>query len=145
MFNDLGNNDDKKNVEPFNLVGIRSLIYSKEDAAKILKNNSYYIFVAAGFNLGFGFFDFIYPTDIGISTEYLILSGIFYCAVGAGVRMLKSRIASLLALGSFGYTLLMKALQEGQGGFYLFLFIFCLASYRAVKASFYYHNAKLDM
>ena len=141
MFNDLVNGDDKKMVEPFNLVGRRSLIYSKEEAAKILKDNSYYIFVAAILNLGFSIFLFINPNDIDISKEYLMLVGVLYCALGVGIRKFKSRIASLLALASFGYILLNNILQEGTGGgFYLFTFIFCVASYRAVKASFYYHK-----
>jgi hypothetical protein len=136
--------DDKKMVEPFNLYGKRSFIYSKEEAAKILKDNSYYIFVAAVLNVIILIFLFIYPIDVGISKEHLLFQGIIFCALGVGVRKYKSRIASLLVLGIFGSSLLIKILQEGRGGFYLFFFIFCLASYRAVKASFYYHKKMVE-
>ena len=134
--------DDKKMVEPFNLVGRRALIYTKEEAVKSLKDNSYYIFVAAVLNLGISFFLFIYPTDVGISKEYLMVVGIFYCALAVGIRKFKSRIASLLALASFGYVLFSNMWQDGTGGFYLFTLIFFAAAFRTVKASFYYHKSK---
>jgi hypothetical protein len=142
MLNDLLKDDDKKMIEPFNIVGRRSLIYSREEAAKIINDNSYYIFVAAVINFAASVYLFVIPTNVGISEDYLLLAGIFYFAMGVGVRKFKSRVASLLALGSFGYALLMQVLEKSMSGFYLFTFIFCLASYRLVKASSYYHKVR---
>lgn len=136
--------DNKKMVEPFNLYGKRSFIYSKEDASKILNDNSYYIFASLVINVIILISLFIYPIDVGISKEHLLFQGIIFCALGVGIRKYKSRCASLLALGFFGYSLLIKILSEGRCGFYLFCFIFCLASYRAVKASFYYHKKMVE-
>jgi|GEM_PF-6503987 len=70
MFDNLIKNDDKKSVEPFNLAGRRSLIYSKKEAAKILKDNSYYFFVAAALPLSASIF--AGSIDIGVSQKFLI-------------------------------------------------------------------------
>jgi len=140
MLNDLLKDDDKKMVEPFNLVGRRAQIFTKEEAVKILKDNSYYIFVAAAIHLGISIFTG--PMDIGISQVFLIGAGLFYCVLGVCIRILKSRVASLLALASFGYDLITKILENDIGGFFFFTFIFLAASYRAVKASSFYHKVK---
>lgn len=138
MFDDLVKDDDKKMVEPFNLVGRKSLIFSKQEAAKILKDNSYYIFVAAALTLGSSIVSG--SIDIGASRQYLIGVGLFYCLLGICIRTFKSRIASLLALASFGYVFTTNILQDGTGGFYIFTLVFLAASYRSVKASFFYHK-----
>ena len=140
MFNNLIKDDDKKTVEPFNLVGRRSQIFSMEEASKILKDNSYYIFVAAALLLGLSVF--IGPMDIAISQEYIIGIGVFYLVLGVCIRKFKSRAASLLTLGSFGYVFIERILHNDIGGLFFFTFIFLAASYRSVRASFFYHKAK---
>jgi len=135
---DLIKDDDKKIVEPFNLVGRRSQIFSKDEAAKILRENSYYFFVAAAILLGLS--AFIRPTDICISRAYIIRFGVFYLVLGFCIRKLKSRIASLLALGSFGYVIFSRIIQNDIGGLSFIALIFLAASYRSVKASFFYHK-----
>ena len=139
IFNDLVKDDDKKIIEPFNLVGRRAQIFSKEEAAKILKDNSYYIFVAAAMLLVISIF--IGQVDVGISQAYLLVVGLFYCALGLCIRKFKSRVASLLALTSFGYVFVTRILEHDTGGLFFFTFIFLAASYRAVRASFFYHKA----
>ena len=140
MFNSFLKDDDKKMVEPFNLVGRRAQIFSKEEAAKILKDNSYYIFVAAALLLGLS--AFIGSKDIGISRQYIVGFGLFYLVLGSFIRKFKSRVASLVALTSFGYVIITRIFQYDIGGLFFFTFIFLLASYRSVKASFFYHKAK---
>ena len=140
MFNDFSKDDDKKMVEPFNLVGRRSQIFSKKAAEKILKDNSYYIFVAAA--LLFVLSIFIGSIDIGISQEYIVGIGVFYLILGFCIGTLKSRIASLLALGSFSYVIISRIFENDIGGLFFFTLIFLAASYRSVKASFFYHKAK---
>ena len=140
MFNDLVKDDDKKMVEPFNIVGRRSLIFSKEEAAKILKDNSYWIFAAAAVLFATSSVIWLMDIDIGISQEYIIGVGVFYCVLGVCIRELKSRVASLLALASFGHVLITRILQNDTGGVFFFTFIFFAASYRSVKASFFYHK-----
>jgi len=138
--NDLLKDDDKKMVEPFNLVGRRAQIFTKEEAVEILKDNSYYIFLAAAILLGISIF--IGPTDIGFSQVFLIGGGLFYCVLGVCIRILKSRVASLLALASFGLVFITRILENDIAGAFIFTFIFLAASYRAVKASFFYHKVK---
>jgi hypothetical protein len=138
MLNDLVKDDDKKMVEPFNLVGRRAQIVVKKEAVKILRDNSYYIFLAAAIHLGISIF--IGAMDIGISRVFLIWIGLFYCILGVCIRILKSRVASLLALASFGYALITRILEKDIGVFLIFYFIFLAASYRAAKASFFYYK-----
>ena len=139
MFNNLIENHDKKSVEPFNLVGRRSLIYSKEEAAKILKDNSYYFFIAAALALGASIF--AGSINIEVSQKFLIGISIIYFLLGFCIRKYQSRIASLFALINFGYVFVVNILQNGRSGFCLFTLIFIAASYRSVKASFFYHKA----
>jgi len=133
-------NQPSKPVEPFNLVGENSLIFSKEEVEKILRDNSYYIFVAA-FLMGATFIFLSFnPVDVGISKASILIYGIFYSIIGVSIRYLKSRIASFLALASFGWALFSRVIGQDAGGLWFFTFIFMAASYRSVKASFYYHK-----
>ena len=141
MFNNFVKHDDKKAVEPFNLIGRRSLIYSKEEAAKILKDNSYYIFVAAAIPIFISIYLFATNINTDISYGYLLSAGIYLCLLGVAIRVFKSRVASILALVSFGNLFISKILHINSKGFFIFvLFVFLAASYRAVRASFFYHK-----
>jgi len=130
----------EKTIEPFNIIGERSWILSKKDAAKILTDNSYYIFVAAFMTLCLFLFLSFKPIDIGYSKTYLLIFCIFYFVLGVAIRRLQSRIASILALMSFGFVVLSKILEQDIGGFTFISLIFLAASYRSVKASFFYHK-----
>ena len=134
------NDQTKKTIEPFNLFGERSWILSKKDAANILTDNSYYIFVAAFITLGVFLFLTFKPVDIGYTKTYLLIFSIFYFVLGVAIRRLQSRIASILALLSFGLVVLSKILEQNLDFFTFISFIFLAASYRSVKASFFYHK-----
>ncbi len=129
----------KKAIEPFNLFGERSLIYSKDEAVKILKDNSYYIFVASA--MAFGFFAFVYfsPADVGNSKFIFLIVGLLYLSIGLAVRKLQSRVASIFAFLCFGSLFLQKLIDYGLGGSFLAM-IFLAASYRCIRASFYFHD-----
>ncbi len=129
-------NQTKKPIEPFNLVGENSLIFSKEEAEKILRDNSYYIFVAAFMMVAISILLVFKPVDIGISKITILIYGVFYFILGAAIKYLKSRIASVLALASFGWALLSKVIEHDTDRWWFFTLIFMAASYRAVKASF---------
>ncbi len=134
----------KKPIEPFNLVGENSLIFSRQQAEKILRDNSYYIFVAAFIMFTVDLFLILKPVDIGISKTIILICGIFYFVLGVSIKYLKSRIASILALASFTLDLFFKIMeQRTNNGWWFFTLIFIAASYRAVKASFYYHKCKV--
>ena len=91
-------NQTKNSIEPFNLVGENSLIYSKEQAEKILKDNSYYIFVASFMMVAISLLITIYPVDIGISKTIILIYGFLYFILGVAIKYLKSRIASISAI-----------------------------------------------
>ena len=78
--------------------------------------------------------------DIGVSKTIILIFGIVYLFLATAIRILKSRLASILALISFGYVILARILTHDIGGFFFLSFIFVAASYRAVRASFFYHN-----
>lgn len=142
MFNNLIKDNNKRMVEPFNLVGMRSKIFSKEEAVKILKDNSYYIFVAAILSFGFSVLIKLMDVNIDIPQEYLIGMGVFYLVLGFCIRKFKSRFASILALAIFGYIFIMRIFQNDIDGIFFFTFILLAASYRSVNASFFYHKVK---
>ena len=131
----------KNTIEPFNLFGENSLIFSKDQAEQILKDNSYYILFASFMMVAISLLTTLYPVDIGISKKVIIIYGIFYFILGISIRYFKSRIASLLSLISFCSALISKIIEQNTNdGWWLFVLIFIAASYRAVKASFYYHK-----
>jgi len=131
---------DKK-IEPFNLVGERSLILTKEEAAEILKDNSYYLFIASGILLGAWGVLLVTSKDISVSKCTIFMAGIYFFILGLAVRYLRSRIASILALVGFGCVSVSRIMLHGIGSL-AYLFIFLAASYRCVRASFFYHKAK---
>ena len=93
-------NENKKNVEPFNLFGLRSVIHSKDEAAKILKDNSYYFFVITVLLASIYIISSIADNTYADNIKLLVLS-IYYLILGVAIRLLKSRVASVLALISF--------------------------------------------
>jgi len=131
--------NDKKTVEPFNLIGRRSLIHTKEEAANILKENSYYFFMSAAITSGISVYLFFAgKNDIGFTTFLLVL-GLFYLIMAICIRSYKSRIASILLLANFGY-IFIRGLLNANGLSFVISFVFLTSAYRTVKASFYYHR-----
>ena len=128
-----------KLAEPLNLFGPNALIYTKEEASKILKDNSYYIFVAAIMLIVLFCIGKITKTELGVLESIMLVFSIYYFILGFAIRVLKSRIASILALVSFSYAVISRLLTADVGGLFFFSLIFLAASFRCVKASFYYH------
>jgi len=131
---------NKKPIEPFNLFGENSLISSKDEADKILKDNSYYIFVAASIGLGSVIFAKLFNLDLGFPLTTPFIMSLFLFILGFCIRQFRSRVASILALLSFGEVLISRILENDKGGLFFTTFIFVAASYRAVRASFVYHK-----
>lgn len=130
----------KKTIEPFNLFGEGSLINSKEEAAKILKDNSYYFVVAALLALALYLFFLITKNKIFVSQSTILAYSIFYFVLAYTIRQYKSRFASIVAFVSFAYLVFYRVVTFDIGGFFFFSLIFLAASYRCVNASFFYHK-----
>ena len=128
-----------RSVEPF-VFGKNGVILTKEDARKVLKDNSYYFFVA-GFMLLVAFILIaISGRKISSSAISIPLFGIFWLAIGYSIRKFGSRIASLLALITCCNVILTRAWEGDIGGLFFLSFIFLAASYRSTKASFVYQK-----
>ena len=135
-------NETRKAVEPFNLFGERSLIFTKEEAAKILRDNSYYFFLSAAILLG-GFTLLLFTKgEIFVSRTTILVLSVYYFFLGVAIRYLKSRVASILALVSDGSIVVSRIIDLDIGWLFFLTFIFLAASYRCVKASLFYHKAK---
>ena len=129
---------DKK-IEPF-VFGKQGLFFSKEDALKALRLNSYYFFVASAILFVSFTLLIILKKDLTYLTVLILSFCIFYLIVGYAIRVLKSRIASILALISFGVLVIIRVMQKDIGGTLIFSLIFLCAAIRSVNASFYYHK-----
>jgi len=129
-------------VEPFPLFGVGSVFHSKEQAEKVLKHNSYYIFVA-GFICLLSYFAIIVgDMDIGINKEYILFFASSFFVIAYFIRKHQSRAASIISLLIFSSTFFVNYYENGSGGFYVFTLLFIAACYRSIKASFYYHKSK---
>ena len=131
----------KSIIEPFPLFGVESIIYSRDQALKVLKSNSYYIFVAGFMTLFIYLASKFFNLNIGKSETYLLCFIIVFFTIGFLIRWCQSRVASIISLLLFSYTFITKFAVEGFGGSFMFTLIFVAASYRSIKASFYYHKS----
>jgi hypothetical protein len=129
-------------IEPFPLFGVESIFHSKEQAVKVLKYNSYYIFAAGFICLFINFVSTIGEMNIGIDNKYLLLFTGFSFGITYFIRKHKSRAATILSLLIFSSAFIFNYYKSGFGGFYLFTLLFIAASYRSLKASFYYHGSQ---
>ena len=129
----------ERKIEPF-VFGRQGLFFSKEDALKALKLNSYYFFVASAILIISFTFLTILKKDLTYFSVLILSFGIFYLIVGYAIRVLKSRIASILALISFGILVIIRVMEKDIGGIFFFSIVFLCAAIRSVKASFYYHK-----
>jgi hypothetical protein len=130
----------KSLFEPFPLFGVESIIHSKGQALKVLRLNSYYIFIAGFLGL-FGFFAIeIFNVDIGVSSTYALFFAFVFFAIGFLVYRCQSRVASIISIVIFLYTFLRNIYESGFAGFSIITLLFIAASYRSVKASFFYHK-----
>jgi len=132
--------DRKYLVEPFPLFGVESIIHSKEQALKVLRLNSYYIFIAGFFGL-FGFIAIkFFNVDIGMSGTYVLFFAFVFFAIGFLVCWWQSRVASIISMAIFLITFLRNIYESGFAGFSIITLLFMAASYRSAKASFFYHK-----
>ena len=130
----------KNLVEPFPLFGVESIIYSKEQALQILKSKSYYHFLAGSIAL-FGYLVIeLGEPSAGMNEIYFLTYAIVLFAIGALIRWRQSRVASIASFLIFVYALFANYYVAGFGGIYIITIILLAASYRSIKASFYYHR-----
>ena len=128
-------------AEPFPLFGIDSTIYTKEQAAKVATDNSYYFIVAGCIPLIFATFFALSGLSVpGLSISYLVFIAIFYLSMAFAIRSLKSRVASILVLAATIWAFISCFIVSDHGGFILFHLVFLAASARAVKATFIFQK-----
>ena len=130
----------KSIVEPFPLFGVESIIHSKDQALKVLKFNSYYIFIAGFFSL-FGYFAIeFFNLDISMSGAYLLFFALVFFIIGFLVYWHQSRVASIISMVIFLVTFVGNIYESGFAGLSIITLLFIAASYRSAKASFFYHK-----
>jgi hypothetical protein len=122
-------------VEPL----VFSPISSKEEAKKILKDNSYYIFVAAFMSWAVFLLSILFEHES--QHKHYLIYGIYYFVLAIAIRKQKSRTASIVALITFGLVIIGRVLENDIGSVFGFSLIFLHASYRSVKASFFYKRS----
>ncbi len=130
----------RKPIEPLNLFGENSWISSLEEAASVLRDNSYYIIVVGFIHLGILGYIRLSSVNLDMSEIELLLFGIFYVVSGFSIRIFKSRVASSLTLASFVYGFIINVLAGDTSAITGFTALFLAASYRAVRASIEFHK-----
>lgn len=132
--------ENRKRIEPFCLFGTDSIIYTKEEAAKVVMDNSYYFIVAGCIPLVVLLFALFGKTVPGFTIPYLIIMATLYFFLAFVLRKLKSRVASILLLAGVVWALLPSLVQLDIGWSFIFNLLFLTASVRTVKATFIYHK-----
>lgn len=131
---------NKERIEPFN----SSPITTREKAVKVLKDNSYYIFIYACLTLAIFLVLTFYKEEIYGPNNYFVLFISVFCFIATfALRKLKSRIAAIIALIVFSALFinhLLCFLKDRHILATLISFLLLRASYRSVKASFFYHR-----
>lgn len=131
---------DKK-PEPFNWIGIRSIIYSKEQAVSILRANSYYLFVTGAIGLIIYFLISHDSLKVKIEANFFLLASIAYVLAGVLIRWLYSRGAAVVSLIMSAFYIVTFFIYGADKIWMIFPPLICLlSSYRAMRASFYYHS-----
>lgn len=129
----------RRKIEPFCLFGTDSIIYTKEEAAKVAVDNSYYFMVAGGIVLVIAAISFWKPLP-RFSMPYLVVNALCYIALAFAVKIKKSRIASILLLLGVVWTLIPRLTQLDIGGTFIFNLLLVAAASRSVKATFFFHK-----
>jgi len=128
-----------KTIEPF-AIGESGIIYSQDDAARVLKENSYY-FIVVGFFLLFVFVvKVLTHIAVGYSNNLILFYLVYNFLIGYSLRKFRSRLAALLALVNSCAVIINRVLYNDMGGMFVVALLFLAVSYRVVKASFLYHQ-----
>lgn len=134
--------DKWRKLEPFNLIGEYSLFWTKDDAARVAKDNSYYFFVVGILLMSTYIYGFFVDLSFKFPTELVFIYGCLIIIFGILVRYPKSRIASVLLAINFGIVIFEMMIVTGDktstiGWISVLLF---MASIRSCQATFYYHR-----
>jgi len=135
--------ENRKRMEPFCLFGNDSIIYTKEEAAKVAEDNSYYFIVAGCLSLVIIAFALLGKKVPGLTIPYLIIMATLYLSLALALRKWKSRVASILLLAVVVWALLPRLTKPDIGWSFIFNLLFLAASARAVKATFIFHKKGL--
>jgi hypothetical protein len=130
---------NRRRIEPFCLFGTDSIIYTKEEAAKVAADNSYYFMVAGCIILAIAAI-YLWKPLPRFSITYLVLNSISYIVLAFALRKHKSRIASILLLSGVIWSLIPRLTQLDIGGTFIFNLLLVAAASRAVKATFFFHS-----
>jgi len=136
--------ENRKRIEPFCLFGTDSIIYTKEEAAKVVVDNSYYFIVAGCIPLVISLFALFGKRVPGLTIPYLIIMATLYFSLALVLRKFKSRVASILLLAGVGWTLFPRLVQLDLGWSFIFNLLFLAASVRTVKATFFFHKKRAE-
>jgi hypothetical protein len=129
-----------KKIEPFCFWGPESIIHTKDQAEKIIKDNTYYFIIVGCLALViFLFLTFVKPIH-GLPVNLLPIAGFFYLLTAIILRRVKSRVISIMILTAVSGTLLYKLLQGDFEWTFLFNLFLFVAAIRCVKATFYLQN-----
>jgi hypothetical protein len=129
----------RKRIEPFCLFGTDSIIYTKEEAAKVAADNSYYFMVAGCIIFVIAAVSLWKPLP-RFSIPYLEFMAVSYIALAFAVKKQKSRIASILLLIGVIWSLIPRLTQFDIGGTFIFNLLLVAAASRSVKATFFFHK-----
>ncbi len=130
---------NRRRIEPFCLFGTDSIIYTKEEAAKVAVDNSYYFIVAGCLILAIAAMSLWKPLP-KFSTPYLVVNAASYIVLAFALRTKKSRIASILLLIGVVWTLIPRLTQFDIGGTFIFNLLLVAAASRSVKATFFFNK-----
>lgn len=135
--------ENRRRIEPFCLFGNDSIIYTKEEAAKVVMDNSYYFTIAGSLILVLLLFSLLSKKVPGESIQYLIIMASLYLSLTLALRKLKSRVAAISILLIIVWALLPRLMQLDIGGTFVFNLLFLAAAIRSVKATFFFHKKQV--
>jgi hypothetical protein len=135
--------ENRRRIEPFCLFGNDSIIYTKEEAAKVVMDNSYYFMIAGCLILVLLFFALLGKRVPGESIQYLIIMATLYLSLTLALRKLKSRVAAISILMIVVWALLPRLIQFDIGWSFIFNLLFLAAATRSVKATFFFHKKQI--
>lgn len=135
--------ENRKRIEPFCLFGNDSIIYTKEEAAKVVVDNSYYFMIAGFLILVLLLFALLGKRVPGESIHYLIIMATLYLSLTLALRKLKSRVAAISILVIVVWALLPRLIQFDIGWSFIFNLLFLAAAIRSVKATFFFHKKQI--
>lgn len=126
-------------IEPFSLVGGRSAILTKEQASRIVRNNSYY-FLGTALLTGIGAVVLRF-TDGGMYLfRTLLVACVYNAFLAVSIWGYKSRLFAVIALVGTSSNVIWRSIHHDVGGLFVLSLLYVAVSYRCVRATFVYHK-----